>query len=352
MTRFVSHFGGILLLMATLANLAAAAGAHAVFKSVDRGRSWVRSDTGMPGGSRINAFASLDETLFAGTDSGVFISRDEASSWQTATGMASNSNRVIGFATLGPKLFAGTDGHGMWVSSDKGESWVQNARFTPQRVRCLLTHGGKIYAGTDAASVFVSEDGGQSWSQRRQGLPADAQVFALSVVAGRLFAGLYSKGLYAWNEPEHRWRKTGPVSPLVLAAVDGTLIAGHNPGGLYWSTDLGASWSKGTAAAGGDFSWLLADEAGELSSEAAVWELASDGALVFAGASTGIYYSEDSGRSWTRARAGLPDESPGVAFLLRRGLVLAGTTINRARFESGGAATGKVQRRLPSNPPP
>ncbi len=47
--------------------------------------------------------------------------------------------------------------------------------------------------------------------------------------------------------------------------------------------------------------------------------------VIFAGASTGIYYSEDRGRTWTRARTGLPERSPGIAFLVEGTFILAGT---------------------------
>jgi photosystem II stability/assembly factor-like uncharacterized protein len=287
----------------------------------------------MRDGARINAFGSLEETLFAGTDSGIFISRDEAHSWRPATDVAMSSGRIISFATVGRRVFAGTDGSGMLVSADEGRSWVRNVAFPSHKVRCLLAHQGRVYAGTDAEGVFVSSDAGQSWTPLKEEFPAHAQVFALSMVEDRLFAGLYSKGLYAWNEQEHRWTKVGRISPLVLATIAGTLVAGHNPGGLYWSADLGASWSKGTARTVGPFPSELLNDARELSSEAPVWELASNDELVIAGASAGIYYSEDRGRTWARARTGLPSESPGVSFLLKPSFVLAGISINRTNGE-------------------
>lgn len=346
------RFAVTLLLVSTFASTAAAAEKYAVFKSTDRGRSWIRSDAGMPDQSRINAFGSAGEVLFAGTDSGIFISGDEARSWRPATGAAMSSGRIISFATLGQQVFAGTDGSGILVSADEGESWVRNAAFPSKKVRCLLAHERKLYAGTDADGVFVLDGDGQVWTHLRQELPAHAQVFALSVVAGRLFAGLYSKGLYAWHEQEDHWTKAGPVSPLVLAAVGGTLVAGHNPGGLYWSADLGASWSKGTARTVCHLTSVLSDDSSELSTKAPVWELASNDELVFAGASTGIYYSEDRGRTWARARTGLPAESPGVSFLLNRAFVLAGTHIKDANGEPDGAANGSQPIRLGANPTP
>jgi hypothetical protein len=231
---------------------------------------------------------------------------------------------VISFATLGRRIFAGTDGSGVLVSSDNGQSWELMAAFPARKVRCLVAHGGRLCAGTDAEGVFASNDAGQVWTHLSRGLPVHAQVFALAVVEGRLFAGLYSRGLYAWDEQQQEWTKVGDVSPLALASIEGTLVAGHNPGGIYWSEDMGATWSRGSAVAVDQFAPVLVDDFGELSPEAPVWDLASNDELVFAGAATGIYYSEDHGRSWIRARKGLPNESPGISFLVTRAFVLAG----------------------------
>jgi hypothetical protein len=142
---------------------------------------------------------------------------------------------------------------------------------------------------------------------------------------------LYSNGLYAWNEQDQRWTSAGPVSPLALASIKGTLVAGHNPGGLRWSDDQEATWSKGMVNAV-DLSVSVLFSGSEQSfADAPVWTLGSGDELVFAGASTGIYYSEDHGRTWTRARTGLPAKSPGIAFLVEPTFILASTQVNENR---------------------
>ncbi|MCP5522879.1 MAG: hypothetical protein H7A46_15175 [Verrucomicrobiales bacterium] len=149
---------------------------------------------------------------------------------------------------------------------------------------------------------------------------------------GRVFAALYGRGLYLWDEFERSWLKRGPVTPLVLAGVGSVLIAGHNPGGLWRTDDLGQSWARGVGA--GSVADLLtsltSDGPDELPLEAPVWELASGEHLAIAGADAGIYLSEDRGRTWTRARTGLPEQSPGIAFLVREEFVLTGVPITGA----------------------
>ncbi|WP_321471824.1 hypothetical protein [uncultured Paludibaculum sp.] len=296
-------------------------GVQAVFRSTDRGRSWVRSDQGIPDSSRINAFASMGDSYFAGTDTGIYVSRDEAASWQAIPGEAANSGRILSFAVLGTQIYAGTDRSGLLVSKDGGRTWIRHSSFPGTKVLSMLGDGGNLYAGTDEQGVLFSIDSGRTWTSLRNGLPDQPQIFALSAVNGRVFAGLYAKGLYAWNELQQRWIRSGDVSPLVLTSAGGLLVAGHNPGGILWSIDGGSRWAKSVAASG------AAGRAGELTSNAPVWAMGSDQGMLLAGAADGIYRSEDGGRTWTRALQGLPPESPGISFLITGRLILAGTIV-------------------------
>jgi photosystem II stability/assembly factor-like uncharacterized protein len=293
---------------------------YVIFRSTDRGRSWARSDAGLPSSARINALASAGDLTLAGTNSGVYFSADEGQSWTASVAAPKGVARILSFARLGRKVFAGTDRSGLIVSSDNGRTWSRVDGFHPQKVRTILCLNETIYAGTDQDGVFASRDRGESWIHLTRGLPNGSQIFALGSVNGKLFAGLYANGLYAWDAPEERWIKQGNVSPLALASLGETLVAGHNPGGLLWSDDSGATWTQGVAA--------TSDKTGELSNNAPVWEMAAGDDIVIAGAGSGIFYSDDRGRTWTRARAGLPAKSPGVSFLLTKNVILAGSIID------------------------
>jgi photosystem II stability/assembly factor-like uncharacterized protein len=306
--------------------ISGAAETFAVFKSTDHGRAWIRADSGMAGHARINAFGMADGVLFAGTDAGIFTSSDQALSWKKAEGEAMPA-RVLSFAALGKKMFAGIDSKGLLVSTNGGRSWELDARLRARKVRCLLRQNGKLFAGTDAEGVFSSDDAGQTWNRQSAGLPPRSQVFALSIASGKLFAALYSQGLYRWDDEEKSWGKIEGVTPLALASMNDTLVAGHNPGGLYWSANAGTSWFKAVAEEPRRFTLLPTESLSELWDRAPAWALEASEGLVLAGASSGIFFSEDNGRTWTRAHEGLPAESPGLAFLVTRNFVLASTRI-------------------------
>lgn len=282
---------------------------HGLYRSVDRGQNWQSVGAGLPASARINALAAMGGTTFAGTDAGVFTSTDEGGSWIGRTLPSEVSGRILSLAVIQNRIFAGTDRNGLIASGDEGRTWSRVASFPGRRVNTLVHDGTMLYAGTDGVGVYSSIDGGSTWSALENGLPADAQVFALAVAGGRLYAGLYAKGLYVWEDLVRRWERAGEVVPLVLAASGSTLVLGHNPGGLYWGDVGAASFAKASGAP----------------LEAPVWAMGAGEGLVLAGAASGIYRSEDGGHSWTQSVRGLPAESPGVAFLVHGGVALAST---------------------------
>ncbi len=265
--------------------------------------------------ARINALGASANAIFAGTDAGIFVSINEGRSWR-ASGEA---RRILAFANLGRSVLAGTD---QGLLRHNGSGWTAVANFPTQRVRSLLAVTDRLFVGTDAGEVLATHDEGQTWSSAGLGLPKPAQIFALASTGSGLFAALYANGLYRWTEAERRWRKTGPLSPLVLASSAQTLIAGQNPGGLHFSDGTGAQWS---VAAGGP------------AANAPVWALVADGATALAGASNGTFVSKDSGRSWMRATHGLPPECPCVSFLMKERYLLAGAIIGETKGSSAPA---------------
>lgn len=116
---------------------------YGIFKSGDRGQSWIRSDAGMHQTARINALGEAHGLFLAGTDDGLFISTDAAASWQLAGGVY--RCRIISLAASGQRVFAGTDGEGLWVSGDGGSTWAAERVFASSKLRCMFAYGSKIY---------------------------------------------------------------------------------------------------------------------------------------------------------------------------------------------------------------
>ncbi len=306
------------ILIASLAYTAFAADSSSrLFKSVDHGATWVRAGEGLPNDVRINAFTAAEGLLVAGLDTGVFVSEDAGATWRRSPTGLDAEPRVLTLASEGARVFAGTQKDGVLVSSDSGASWrAVNDGLTDRYIRTLVIQDGMIYAGANRAGVFVSEDSGESWTLMRNGLPEPCQVFDLVLHKGELFAALYHNGLYRWDAGIKQWSRCGDVVPLEVAATEESLVAGHNPGGVFVSPDGGATWSDGNAG---------------LPHRTPVWTLAADDDLVIVG-TTGtigvevicLFASSDGGVSWRRSDAGLPRSAAPVSFLMNRDCILVG----------------------------
>lgn len=300
------------------------AGAREVFglyKSDDRGASWTKVGRDLPSGARINALGQAGNVVLAGTDRGIFVSRDAGKGWKPATQGAGPETRVLSLATLGGRVFAGTQKHGVLASDDEGVSWKPASEgLADPYVRSLLVAGSRVYAGTDRQGVFISEDRGATWTNARGGLPDSSQVFDLIESDGSVYAALYANGLYRWEPAERRWTRIGEVVPLEVASSGGSLVVGHNPGGVFVSDDRGKTWRDGNTG---------------LPDNAPVWALAADDSVILVGTTgriglapeeIGLFGSKDRGKSWIRCDAGLPPRSAAVSFVITSRFVLAGVS--------------------------
>ena len=329
----------LIILSATFAT-AENSSQYSLYRSQNNARSWSRSDAGLPPDSRINALAASGQNFIAGTDAGIFISTNSAKSWQRSALQIGPTPRITSLVSHGNQLYAGSANGFLLVSSDDGATWQRNPSFPNINIRSLQSLDGSLYVGTDADHVYQSPDRGQTWTQLSAGLPPHAQIFALTSLNGRLLAGLYAQGLFAWNHTNQKWDRLGAaahISPLALATTSGTIIAGHNPGGIYLSDDLGHTWTHWSLSdtpsappATGTSTFSLLESLTTQTSrgsvpaiEAPVWEMSASPNLAIAGAGSGIYYSTDRVRTWTRATAGLPAQSSGIAFLIHENLILA-----------------------------
>jgi len=232
-------------------------------------------------------------TLFAGTPEGLWRSADWGGSWERVRGHFSGV-RLDGLGAaraivpLGPQVYVAGDG-GLYVSEDFGESW-KALSLTPGVLSLLMSRypsaDPTVFVGT-GDGLLRSRDGGRSFGPTTlSGTPIHRLEWpgpALVAATGR---GL----LITTDEGQHL---TGPGRGLPAEevrafavssyfAADPVLFAAPASGGVFRSSDGGASWS----AAG-----LESERVGDL-----VWL----GPFLYAAAEGGIYRTEDVGAHWTR----------------------------------------------------
>jgi len=142
---------------------------HGVFKSTDRGLTWIAMNVGL---TNLNVWRlTIDprdpETLYAGTiGRGVFKSTDGANSW-SATGLGGRISSIVVHPHHGNIVYASDVSTGIYKSRDGGLTWVQkNKGLTSTLVSRLTMHPkdpNVLYATTEERGVFATYDGGRTW---------------------------------------------------------------------------------------------------------------------------------------------------------------------------------------------
>jgi photosystem II stability/assembly factor-like uncharacterized protein len=165
-----------------------------VFRSGDRGQHWVAWNFGLLDlnvlSLAISSDFANDETLFAGTESGVFRSTNGGRAWREVD-FSPNLAPVLSLA-LSPNyandgvLFAGTESHGLFHSSDNGNTWIRLSEETVTDTVNSILVGPEYPTQPDllallADALLVSHDGGQSWSECETGFLSERGL--ASVVA-------------------------------------------------------------------------------------------------------------------------------------------------------------------------
>lgn len=254
------------------------------------------------------------EVVYAGTTEGLFRTVDSGHSWTRISG----SNLIVNDILIDPadpkKIMLATDRSGVLVSSDWGGSFAASNRgFAHRQVSTLLadnTAENTIYAGLindkEFGGVFVSRDNGQKWQQMSAGLEG-ADVYTLRQNdEGELYAGT-NRGVFAYKSVggDYRWhapqvntvpktvgkgksRKTVKLSLTNFRVndleVSGDLWIAAASSGLFTSNDRGKTWIGGMKESLTDF--------------VAVRRLGNE---VIAAARRGVIVSHDGGLNWQRA---------------------------------------------------
>jgi photosystem II stability/assembly factor-like uncharacterized protein len=315
-----------------------------LWRTLDKGHSWIRSDSDIQGRVNVVCFHPKDShVVYAGTArGGVFRSVDGGGHWQQTASLKraiytiavhpgdpqrmyagtwdsvySSSDGGLGWVQINrglgavpidalaadkqdlQVLYAGNTFDGVYVSTDGGASWVKCGDGLEEAegglgVLSLAIPDTKhdlLYAGTDGRGVYVSADGGETWSSTGSGLqvgigaivvhPQDERHLYVRAFYDRVYES--TDGGVSWIP---RWDGMSDEEEIVSLAIDTanptTLYAGGEDG-LYMTTDGAASWKK--VGLQGCTVFCVAIDPG-------------DRALIYAGTTDGLYRTHDGGLSW------------------------------------------------------
>lgn len=293
------------------------------FVTHDDGFSWMPA--GISGSVHTLDFDSgSPSVLYAGGDLGVYRSDDRGKTWMLAVqGMDGLSVHPIAAPPWAPGTVWATAGGREYSSADRGTHWeplLQSPRDTsnvlPPVVRFVFdaSSTGTAYAATtqaSASSVYKTTDAGASWSatgptpalQSPLGNevaltidPLDSRI--LYFTASGFFLDVGAASTFKSMDAGASWMElTAPA--LATLAIDptapATIYGGANinlPPDVFHSTDGGLTWSDLPGSPGG----IVHDLTVAGGSPATIW----------AAAELGLYRSTDSGATWSAASYGIP----------------------------------------------
>ncbi|MFC1465848.1 MAG: WD40/YVTN/BNR-like repeat-containing protein [Candidatus Brachytrichaceae bacterium NZ_4S206] len=304
----------------------ALAATHAgLFHSSDGGRTWQRAGNMGYVPARCVAF-DPSGTAFATTQAGALIvSRDGGAQWQTLDAWGFGPINALAFATDedgNTHLFAATD-EGIFRSPDGGSTW-QSANFglLDPEILCLacapdFAASEVVWAGGANGGLYRSRNGGRAWREAGHGLP-DAAIQCLAFTSAGLLAGTEA-GVFRLADGD-AWLPAG------LEALEVNCI-------VAFGEALLAGTTRGIFRAGADRQWHPTG----LSEPVLALACAANGVALCGTAHNGIWRSDDGGRTWQRADAGLAAHTPPLAARMGNGALLLADALGGAAYSEDGA---------------
>jgi photosystem II stability/assembly factor-like uncharacterized protein len=237
-----------------------------IYRSTDNGADWVsvpfRHDVSA---LHVLALSSGDSPRYllgavprGASESGLYISSDKGDSWKAVDEFLGKSIFAIAVSRKDQDVIAVGGENGVYLSSDAGSSWRRISPAANSELTLITSvafdpnSSDVIYAGT-AHLPWKTTDRGNTWRSIHTGMIDDSDVFSIETDhsrSGRIFASACS-GIYASDNGGAQWRKLlgiphtsrrtytirqDPFEPQVL-------FAGTSQG--FWrSNDGGAVWRK------------------------------------------------------------------------------------------------------------
>jgi photosystem II stability/assembly factor-like uncharacterized protein len=222
---------------------------HGVFRSVNDGDDWLAINAGLTATDVWSLVIDPEGDIFAGTYDGVFRSTNNGDSWTAINnGLGESSVRQLTVDAAG-NVLAGTGG-GLFRSTDKGDSWTVTD-FTNDVDRVAVNDSGHIFVGTETNGLFRSTDDGDTWDEINTGFDSSDGTI-LSIGIDRSTGHIYtccpgSAVVYHSTNNGDSWTGVPGGFPYGVFSFEfsstGHVLAATWDGGVYRSTDGGATWS-------------------------------------------------------------------------------------------------------------
>jgi photosystem II stability/assembly factor-like uncharacterized protein len=300
-----------------------------VFKTTNGGASWSDASSGLAEGAWVSSLQidlQIPTTLYAGTKAGVYKSTDAGTSWAAInSGLTATFISDVAIDPRDPRTLYAATSYGLVKTTDGGMNWSPETGLLGGAAPLAIDpqHASTVFAeGCTAVSicgVIKSTDGGTSWNASSilqdpydEGIttlaidPRNSNIVYATKRSDECFGETLRKsvdGGVTWSES--RFKDIGVLATCVLALLvdpqnSANLYAAFQDGGVFKSTDAGATWNAANSGLSPDspFNTVVA--------------LAIDPSnpkTLYAVSFSGVFKSNDAGMSWNPSSSGLPDWS-------------------------------------------
>lgn len=241
-----------------------ATGGRGIVETEDGGATWTPASTGLVAPTtHVTMSPTRSDVLYATNGRQVFRSTDGASTWSRVGALAASVTSLVVArdpGTLYAQLF---DGH-IWKSADSGRTWAKVAVPMVSAGGIAVDPAGRsILSWGLGDGVVRSTDGGSTWVASNDGLleaPVEPDALAVDPADGTTAYAVSGGRLFKTDDAGGHWNELAPQFALRVASVsiapDGSAVyVGLVPssdlheetfddGGIYRSTDGGATWSN------------------------------------------------------------------------------------------------------------
>lgn len=246
---------------------------------------------------------------YAGTQAGVYISRDGGLSWAASNhGIAPTPAGYVGIndlAVTASTIYIAPQY--LQKSIDGGSTWLRTGWVSENPQALVLAtdphNAAVVYAGSNSG-VYKSSDSAASWKYLSGTLPVTA--LAVDPQNPAVVLRAVASGIVRSIDAGANWTQVNStLTSVKTIAFDprhpGIVYAGTTGAGVHRSSDGGISWAAVNRC-------LPQGRCAPLTLDAAsVRSIAFDAgnpAVVYLGATEGLYKSIDGGASWTQANNG------------------------------------------------
>jgi photosystem II stability/assembly factor-like uncharacterized protein len=304
-----------------------------LYKSTNGGAAWASANNGITMPTTVSNLFTTPKGVFVYADNKVYRSIDAGASW---TGTSLLYPNAMAYAPSMPNRVYLANGGAISVSNDGGANFTAAGSGVADSFQSLAvdpTNPDIVYAAGNAGGVYVSRNGGVNWAASSKGIDAHL-IRSVAMVPGTPGTALIaiSGTVLRTTNGGGSWAAVTPPAPQVDVNVHADP---HTNGRVYLcgftyfatSTNGGASFTGGSVPTltGGPCNRLLVV-----------------GTTMFAAAG-GLYKSTDSGATWANTGVGTNLYVADVALGDASGnVVVAATQMGTYRSTNGGASFTQV----------